>query len=625
MSRRLILLTSVLLMLGLVGANSAFGEVIDIRIANGGDDAEQHLDDGRMDIGSSDLELPYEDGGSPATDEQVIGLRFVDVPLEAGAVIADAYVEIEVDKVDKEGSLAPVNLIIEGELALDAAPFEDIPNNITDRPTTVEKVKWSIPEWTEQNAKYQSPNVASIIEEIISQEGWASGGAIVLIVRDDKDNPSTGLRESESADGEADAAALLRIILADEANIRIANGLDDAEEHVDSGNMDLGSSDLEIPYEDGGSPATDEQVIGLRFLDIPLDPGGLVMDAYIEVEVDKVDKEGSTAPVNVIIEGELVPNAAPFEDVAGNISSRLTTEAKVAWSIPEWTEQNAKFQSPDVSVVIQEIVNQEGWESGNAIVLIIRDDKDNPSTGLREAESFDGESDAAPLLHIAGALTIVRNATEPVPADGTIGVSYAPAISAYDSSDVPKDIPDWSWDTQKNTLGEVTSTLDVPDSITIKDLNVELDITMPGGRNGDLNVYVKSPDGKKVKLFDDVGILVKGSFTNTILDDEASTSIKSTRTFTGIYKPEGKLSDFDGRDSMGTWKLEITDDWPGGPGKLNSWRVVIENPITISWLPGFDVASHDVYLSNSFDDVNDSVALLGTVPGDVGTIDVGAL
>ena len=625
MYRKLILLTSFLLVLGLVGTNAAFGAVIDIRIANGADDAEQHLDDGDMDIGSSDLEIPYEDGGSPATDEQVVGLRFVDVPLETGAVVADAYIEIEVDKVDKEGSLAPVNLVIEGELALDAAPFEDVANNITDRLTTATKVKWSIPEWTEQNAKYQSPNIAGIIQEIIAQEGWVSGSAIVLIIRDDKDNPSTGLREAESADGEAEAAPLLRIILADEANIRIANGLDDAEEHLDDGDMDIGSSDLEIPYEDGGNPTTDEQAVGLRFLEIPLDPGGLVMDAYIELEVDKVDKEGSQAPVNVIIEGELVPNAAPFEDVAGNISSRVTTETKVAWSIPEWTEQNAKFQSPDISGVIQEIVNQEGWESGNALVLIIRDDKDNPSTGLREAESFDGESDAAPLLHIAGALTIVRNATEPVPADGTIGVSSVPALSSYDSGDVPKAIPDWGWNTQKNTDGEVTSTLDVPDSISIKDLNVELDITMPGGKNADLNVYVKSPDGKRVKLFDDVGVLTS-HFRNTILDDEAGASIKNAKgPFTGIFKPEGKLSDFDGRDSAGTWKLEITDDWPGGPGTLNAWRVVIENPITVSWIPGFDVASQDVYLSSSFDDVNDSIALLDTVPGDVGTVDVGAL
>ncbi|MHC4489542.1 MAG: hypothetical protein ACYSW7_10270, partial [Planctomycetota bacterium] len=143
--------------------------MIDIQIANGNDDAEQHVGNGNMDIGSSDLELANEDAGDPATDEQVIGLRFVDVPLENGSLVANAYVEVEVDKVNKQGSGAPVNLIIEGELDPDAEPFEDVANNITDRAVTTAQVKWSIPAWTEQNAKFQTPDISSIIMEINSQ------------------------------------------------------------------------------------------------------------------------------------------------------------------------------------------------------------------------------------------------------------------------------------------------------------------------------------------------------------------------------------------------------------------------------------------------------------------------
>jgi hypothetical protein len=188
--------------------------VIDIQIADGSNDAEQHLDDGSMDIGSSDLEIAYEDAGDPATDEQVVGLRFVNVPMENGAPVANAYVEVEVDKVDKQGSQAPVNLIIEGELAPDAAPFEDVANNITDRAVTTAKVKWSIPAWTEENAKFQTPDISSIIMEINSQRSWAPGNALVLIIRDDKDDPSTGLREAESSEGEAAAAPSLHIDLA---------------------------------------------------------------------------------------------------------------------------------------------------------------------------------------------------------------------------------------------------------------------------------------------------------------------------------------------------------------------------------------------------------------------------
>lgn len=144
-SKLVVFLTSLVLVFGLVCGNAAFAAEIDLRIANGGDDAEQHLDDGAMDIGSSDLEIPYENGGNPATEEQVIGLRFVGIPVDKGGPVAAAYVEIEVDKVDKQGSANPVDLIIEGELVPNAAAFANVANNITDRASrTTAKVKWSV-------------------------------------------------------------------------------------------------------------------------------------------------------------------------------------------------------------------------------------------------------------------------------------------------------------------------------------------------------------------------------------------------------------------------------------------------------------------------------------------------
>ncbi len=629
MCKKLLVLVSFALVAGLIGAARVSAGEIDIRIASGGDDAEQHLGDGSMDIGSSDLEMPYEDAGNPATDEQVIGLRFVSIPVDKGAPVMGAYIELEVDAVDKLGSANPVSLVIEGELVPNAAAFAAAANNITDRASrTTAKVKWSIPPWTAVNAKFQSPDISGIIQEIVGQEGWVSGNALVLIIRDDKENPSTGLREAESCDGEAGAAPLLHISVAGAIDLRIANGGDDAEQHLGDGSMDIGSTDLEIPYEDAGNPATDEQVVGLRFVGIPVDKGGPVAAAYVELEVDAVNKEGSANPVNLIIEGELVPNAAAFANVANNITDRASrTTAKVKWSIPPWATVNEKFQSPDISSVIQEIVSQEGWVSGNALVLIIRDDKENPSTGLREAESYDGEAGAAPLLHLVGKLSIIELASEPNPADGASGVSYLPNKNTYFSTDVPKNIPDFSAGVGKNIIGELTSTLSAQDSVRITDLNVELDIRKPGN-NADLDVYLKSPDGKEVELFTDVGLHSADDFKNTILDDEASTSIRDgTGNFTGIYKPEGNLSDFDSRNAKGTWRLKVQDDWYGDPGTLNSWRLVIESPSLLKWTPPGGAASQDVYFSSNFEDVNSSaaIAFLGNLPADAASIAVGPL
>ncbi|MHC4172725.1 MAG: hypothetical protein ACYTBX_09770 [Planctomycetota bacterium] len=45
------------------------------------------------------------------------------------------------------------------------------------------------------------------------------------------------------------------------------------------------------------------------------------------------------------------------------------------------------FRFPDISAIIQEIVNQSDWASGNALVLIFNQDPANPSTGVVETEA----------------------------------------------------------------------------------------------------------------------------------------------------------------------------------------------------------------------------------------------
>jgi len=201
-------------------------------------------------------------------------------------------------------------------------------------------------------------------------------------------------------------------------NLRIVNGNDDFEESVSSGSMDSGSSDLEFPYESEGTPTgTGEQIIGLRYVNVPIPQSSRITNAYVEIESDET--KGGTQPVNLIIEGELTPNAEPFTTTSKNISNRARTTAKVKWSVPNWTANHVKFQTPDISAIIQEIVNQQGWVKGNALVLIFRDDKDNPSAGVRCAEAAEGEPENAPLLHIEFSCKV---ATNPTPADGARNV-----------------------------------------------------------------------------------------------------------------------------------------------------------------------------------------------------------
>lgn len=139
--------------------------------------------------------------------------------------------------------------------------------------------------------------------------------------------------------------------------------------------------------------------------------------------------------------------------------------------------------------------------------------------------------------------------------------------TVVNSANVPKSIID---------VGTINSNLTVNGfSGTIKDLNVKLNISHSWAN--ELDVFLVSPLGTRVELFTDVG--GSGSnFTNTILDDEAATSIAlGAAPFTGSFKSEGLLSSVDGQNPNGAWRLEITDDSTGDIGTLNSWSLTFNS------------------------------------------------
>jgi len=92
---------------------------------------------------------------------------------------------------------------------------------------------------------------------------------------------------------------------------------------------------------------------------------------------------------------------------------------------------------------------------------------------------------------------------------------------------------------------------------------------------GDLDIFLIAPDGTQVELSTDNG----GSGENmigTVFSDNAATSIESgSAPFTGMFQPEGMLSDFDGLSSLGDWTLQITDDAGGDGGQLLDWTLIL--------------------------------------------------
>ena len=167
--------------------------------------------------------------------------------------------------------------------------------------------------------------------------------------------------------------------------VRVSAGSDDAEEKLDSSSVNLTSSDMEL-VTDGQA-----QTVGLRFLSMTIPQGATITNAYVEFKTDEA-KNGVT---NLNFYGQAADNPATFTTANDNISSRVKTTAFAQWNnVPAWDTVGELHQTPDLSGVIQEIVDRAGWASGNAMVVLVT------GSGTRTTEAYNGDPAGAALLHV---------------------------------------------------------------------------------------------------------------------------------------------------------------------------------------------------------------------------------
>jgi len=155
-----------------------------------------------------------------------------------------------------------------------------------------------------------------------------------------------------------------------------------------SGWVSLTSSDLELIAD-----YSNIQVVGLRFNSLSIPKSATITNAYIQFTVDEI----KTDSTSLTIAGELSGDAPVFVSRFGDIRSRIKTSASIPWSPSPWStvgEYGLDQQTPDISIIIQEIIDQPEWMSSNSMVFIFS------GSGTRTAKAYDGSHSEAPLLHI---------------------------------------------------------------------------------------------------------------------------------------------------------------------------------------------------------------------------------
>jgi subtilisin-like proprotein convertase family protein len=129
--------------------------------------------------------------------------------------------------------------------------------------------------------------------------------------------------------------------------------------------------------------------------------------------------------------------------------------------------------------------------------------------------------------------------------------------------------------------------IEVPDRNIIYDLDISVSLTHES--LFDLQILLQSPAGTKIalNLAGNPAFIVRGKdgrltpvggSRKLLFDDEAQVSIEqATDPFVGPYRPVEpyQLSEFDGEDSFGPWRLQIYDAFYADTGTLNSFQIMM--------------------------------------------------
>ena len=106
---------------------------------------------------------------------------------------------------------------------------------------------------------------------------------------------------------------------------------------------------------------------GLRFTNIAIPQGATITSAKLNV----YSSQSQWVSISMSLAGELSLNSATFSSSSRPSQRTLTSQSvnsssNVSWSANTW------YLLDEMAPVVQQIVNQAGWQSGNSLSIIIK-------------------------------------------------------------------------------------------------------------------------------------------------------------------------------------------------------------------------------------------------------------
>jgi hypothetical protein len=299
-------------------------------------------------------------------------------------------------------------------------------------------------------------------------------------------------------------------------NVRINSADDDLEEFLPArsgqtqgkvvGALDAGSSDLELGTEGSGN---DPQMVGMRFANINIPKGAVILSAYIQFTVDATNK--NTDPCIVYIKGGASDSAATFNSAGTfDVTKRLKTSDSITWNISgsSWGTVGAatdEQRTPDLRKLITSMISRSGWKSGNPLSFFIH------GSGTREVESYDGDAPKAPMLVITyiepQKLNVRINSADDdmeewIPAKS--GQTQGKTVGAMDGGSSDLEFGTEGTGNDPQIVGMRFNNINIPKGSMITNAYIQFTVDATGKNNDPCKVVIRGEDSDSANTYSSV-------------------------------------------------------------------------------------------------------------------------
>lgn len=144
-----------------------------------------------------------------------------------------------------------------------------------------------------------------------------------------------------------------------------------------------------------------------RFQNIPVTQNTVVVSAQLRVQA-YLSGYGQSS---LLIKAEAYDSPNPY-NLPPYIRERETESSAVIWNIEDPWQEDEVYYSPDISAIVQEIVNRQGWKSGNALAIQLRNNSEEE--GVQLIYSKEGADALAHAFYTTPAQLIIEFEGEPV-------------------------------------------------------------------------------------------------------------------------------------------------------------------------------------------------------------------